>query len=82
MNRLAHDGYDTFLVFVKGPNLTPRGECDLNVLIASAARYGLDVYAYSYMVSEKHPPLQQGQCPHLPAARSSPWSTIRASAGS
>ncbi len=55
MNRLAHDGYDTLLVFVKGPNLTPRGECDFNALIASAARYGLDVYAYSYMVSEKHP---------------------------
>ena len=55
MNRLAHDGYDTLLVFVKGPNLTPRGECDFNALIATAARFGLDVYAYSYMVSEKHP---------------------------
>ncbi|MBO7761421.1 MAG: hypothetical protein J6T24_01350 [Clostridia bacterium] len=55
MNRLAHDGYDTLLVFVKGANLSPRGECDFNALIATAARYGLDVYAYSYMVSEKHP---------------------------
>ena len=55
MNRLAHDGYDTLLVFVKGPNLTPRGACDFNALIATAARFGLDVYAYSYMVSEKHP---------------------------
>lgn len=55
MNRLAHDGYDTLLVFVKGANLAPRGETDFNTLIATAARYGLDVYAYSYMVSEKHP---------------------------
>ena len=55
MNRLAHDGYDTLLVFVKGANLSPRGEIDFNALIDTAARYGLDVYAYSYMVSEKHP---------------------------
>ena len=55
MNRLAHDGYDTLLVFVKGANLAPRGETDFNALIATAARYGLDVYAYSYIVSEKHP---------------------------
>ncbi|MBO7763069.1 MAG: hypothetical protein J6T24_09755, partial [Clostridia bacterium] len=55
MNRLAHDGYDTLLVFVKGANLAPRGETDFNALIETAARYGLDVYAYSYMVSEKHP---------------------------
>ena len=55
MNRLAHDGYDTLLVFVKGADLTPRGPADFNTLIATAARYGLDVYAYSYIVSEKHP---------------------------
>ena len=55
MNRLAHDGYDTLLVFVKGANRAPRGEVDFNALIATAARYGLDVYAYSYIVSEKHP---------------------------
>ena len=55
MNRLAHDGYDTLLVFVKGANLAPRGEVDFNALIATAARYGLDVYAYSYIISEKHP---------------------------
>ena len=55
MNRLAHDGYDTLLVFVKGADLAPRGPADFNALIATAARYGLDVYAYSYIVSEKHP---------------------------
>ena len=55
MNRLAHDGYDTLLVFVKGANLSAHGPADFNSLIATAARYGLDVYAYSYIVSEKHP---------------------------
>ena len=55
MNRLAHDGYDTLLVFVKGANLSAHGPADFNTLIATAARYGLDVYAYSYIVSEKHP---------------------------
>ncbi|MBE6695223.1 MAG: hypothetical protein E7587_02105 [Ruminococcaceae bacterium] len=55
LNRIAHDGYDTLLVFVKGVNLSTRGECDFNDICRRAARYGLDVYAYSYIVSEKNP---------------------------
>ena len=55
MNRLAHDGYDTLLIFVKGAGEAAHGEQDFNTTIATAARYGLDVYAYSYIVSEKHP---------------------------
>ena len=35
--------------------MSARGECDFNALIDLAASYGLDVYAYSYIVSEKHP---------------------------
>ncbi len=55
MNRLAHDGYDALLVFVRGADVSAHGNADFNSLIATAARYGLDVYAYSYIVSEKHP---------------------------
>ena len=55
MNRLAHDGYDTLLIFVRGAGKPAHGEQDFNTTIAIAARYGLDVYAYSYIVSEKHP---------------------------
>lgn len=53
--RVAHAGYDTILVFVKGPNMTPSGYLDLNELCRIAALYGISVYAYSYMSSEKHP---------------------------
>ena len=55
MNRLAHDGYDTLLIFVKGAGEAAHGGQDFNTTIATAARYGLDVYAYSYIVSEKNP---------------------------
>lgn len=55
LNRVAHDGYDTLLVFVKGAHLSAHGPADFNALIETAERYGLGVYAYSYIVSEKHP---------------------------
>ena len=53
--RLVHDGYDTILTYVKGANVSAFGKTDFNALIDLAASYGLDVYAYSYIVSEKHP---------------------------
>ena len=55
LNRVAHDGFDNLLVFVKGPDLSVFGKRDFNALIEAAARYGLGVYAYSYIVSKKHP---------------------------
>ena len=55
IRRLVHDGYDTILTYVKGANESARGKTDFNALIDLAAAYGLDVYAYSYIVSEKHP---------------------------
>lgn len=58
---IAHAGMDTILVFVKGVNMTPGGFMDFNELISRAARYGLDVYAYSYMQSEKSPEDDEGQ---------------------
>jgi len=52
---IAHAGMDAILVFVKGVNQTPAGFMDFNELIYRASRYGLDVYAYSYLKSEMHP---------------------------
>lgn len=53
--RIAHEGRDALLVFVCGPNETRVGHLDFNDLIERAAKYGLDVYAYSFMQSGMHP---------------------------
>ena len=53
--QIAHAGMDAILVFTKGVNKTTRGFLDFNELIWRAAKYGIDVYAYSYLKSEKHP---------------------------
>ena len=53
--RVAHEGRDVILVFTKDVNKTPDGYLDFNDLIRRAARYGLDVYAYSYIISEMNP---------------------------
>ncbi len=55
LNRIAHEGRDAILVYVEGINRTQVGYLDFNDLIARANRYGLDVYAYSVMVSKMHP---------------------------
>ncbi len=55
LNAIAHEGRDAILVFVKGVNLTTFGFLDFNALIYRAKRYGIDVYAYSYLKSEVHP---------------------------
>ena len=55
LNAIAHAGFDTILVFVKGPNRTTTGHLEINRLIARAAAFGLNVYLYSYLVSRKHP---------------------------
>ncbi|MBR1968998.1 MAG: hypothetical protein IKA17_01435 [Clostridia bacterium] len=52
---IAHAGMDAIVVFVKDVNLTPSGFMDFNELIYRASRYGIDVYAYSYLKSRKHP---------------------------
>lgn len=53
--KVAHEGRDVILVFTKGVNETPNGYLNFNELIQRAARWGLDVYAYSYMVSNMSP---------------------------
>jgi hypothetical protein len=55
LNAIAHTGMDAVLVFVKGVDRTTVGYLDINDLIARAANFGLDVYLYSYLLSEKHP---------------------------
>lgn len=55
LSAIAHAGMDAILVFVKGPDLTRTGYLDFNELCYRAAKYGLDVYAYSDMKSLKHP---------------------------
>ncbi len=53
--RIAHEGRDAILIFVVGINKTRVGYLNFNDVIARAARYGIDVYAYSFLQSEKHP---------------------------
>jgi len=62
LNAMAHAGLDAILVFVGNGrdatpfiDRTPKGYQDFNDLIDRAGRYGLDVYAYSYLQSEVHP---------------------------
>ena len=55
LSAIAHAGMDAILVFVKGIDTTPYGYLDFNELIYRAGKYGIDVYAYSYLISEKHP---------------------------
>ena len=52
--RVAHEGRDAILVFTKGANQANDFSLDFNDLIRRAARYGIDVYAYSKMRSIKH----------------------------
>ncbi len=55
LRAIAHAGRDAILVFVKGINMTPYGYLDFNELIFRAAKYGIDVYAYSYVNTQMHP---------------------------
>ena len=55
LSRIAHEGRDAILVFTKGVNEAPGGFLDFNELTARAARYGIDVYAYSYIKSRMSP---------------------------
>ena len=55
LQRIVHDGINAILVFVKGADTTPFGYQDFNDLCYRAGKYGLDVYAYSYIPSLFHP---------------------------
>lgn len=53
--QIAHAGMDAILVMTCGTYRSMRGETDFNDLIRRAAKWGLDVYAYSYYRSLVHP---------------------------
>ena len=53
--RIAHEGRDAILIFTKKLNQTPSGYLDFNDVIRRAGKYGISVYAYSYIKSEMHP---------------------------
>lgn len=55
LSAIAHAGMDAILLFVKDVDLTQVGYLDFNNTIRQAAKYGLDVYAYSKMKSNMHP---------------------------
>ena len=55
LSAIAHAGRDAILVFAKEANLTPYGYLDFNELIHRAAKFGIDVYAYSYIKTKVHP---------------------------
>jgi hypothetical protein len=62
LSAMAHAGIDAILLFVghwreitPAADRTPSGYQDFNHLINRAQRYGVDVYAYSLLKSQKHP---------------------------
>lgn len=53
--QIAHAGMDAILVMVRSNDYSLHGYADFNDLIRRAKKWGLDVYAYSYFRSLKHP---------------------------
>ncbi len=53
---MAHRGYDAVDLWLKGVNLTKRGDfIDLPLLCERAEKYGLDTYAWIYAPHSAHP---------------------------
>ena len=48
LQKLAKDGIDAIILFVRGVNQVATGEADINDIIDRAESYGIDTYAYSY----------------------------------
>ena len=55
LSAIAHTGMDAILANIKDIDSVQGGRLDLGELIYRAGKYGIDVYAYSHMKSEKHP---------------------------
>ena len=55
LSAIAHQGYDAILLFVKDAKHSGHGECDFNDITRRAEKYGIDVYAYSYVQNFVHP---------------------------
>ncbi|MBQ4110492.1 MAG: hypothetical protein IJC74_06365 [Clostridia bacterium] len=61
LSAIAHQGRDAILIFVKDVDLTPYGYLDFNDLIRRSAKYGIDVYAYSYLKHAAYPEGEKGE---------------------
>ena len=48
LQKLAKEGIDAIILFVKGVNRVAMNECDINDIINRAESYGIDTYAYCY----------------------------------
>lgn len=59
--KMAHDGRDAIMVFVTGVNQTRVGYLDFNELVARAAKFGIDVYAYSFFLGGPGPHEENAQ---------------------
>ena len=55
LNAIVHAGFNAIDVFVKNPDTTTKGYCNINDVIDRAASYGLDTVIYSYLKCYKHP---------------------------
>lgn len=55
LSAIAHSGMDSIIVFVEDVDKTPCGYSNFNELIYRAEGYGLDVYAYVFFISQRHP---------------------------
>ena len=53
--QIAHAGMDAIMVMTRDTQTSLWGYTDFNELIRRAAKWGLDVYAYSWYRSQKHP---------------------------
>lgn len=61
MKNIAHAGINALLIFVNDIDMTPHGYQDFNDLIYRASLWGIDVYAYSYMISRVYPEGEEGE---------------------
>lgn len=55
LSAIAHEGYDAIIVFVKDSTHSAHGECDFVDIVTRAKKYGIDVYAYSYLINFMNP---------------------------
>lgn len=57
LSACAHHGFDAVLAFMRDPTHAAyrNREYDFNDLVKRAAKYGIDVYAYSYIKNYVHP---------------------------
>ena len=55
LSMMAHAGFNAILVFTTDVDMTPTGYLDFNDLAERAASFGIDLYFYTRMASERHP---------------------------